>query len=156
MQDWKLLDREQRAVLLAATAKIKNVGDKWLVPSQSESGIKYVVDLGGESPHCNCPDHEIRACRCKHLIAVEIVRQRELFEDGSETGHANRNRDGDRPAPDLSAGLESVQRRADDGEAHLPRVASRPVLDDRKAGPTCGRPRLPLSDAIFSAVFKVY
>ena len=84
MTDWKLLDREQRAVLLAATAKIKNVGDKWLVPSQSESGVKYVVDLGGESPRCNCPDHELRACRCKHLIAVEIVRQRELFEDGSE------------------------------------------------------------------------
>jgi hypothetical protein len=156
MTDWKLLDREQRAVLLAATVKIKNVGDKWLVPSQSESGVKYVVDLSGETPHCNCPDHELRACRCKHLIAVEIVRQRELFEDGSEQ------------VTQTVTVTETVPRQTyrQDWKAYnaaqtTEKHSFQELLHDlcsmiEKPVQRRGRPRLPLSDAIFSAVFKVY
>ena len=44
MADWKLLDREQRGMILAATAKIVQRGKNWIVPSQSGDGTKYVVD----------------------------------------------------------------------------------------------------------------
>jgi hypothetical protein len=50
MTDWKLLDRENRGLLLAATAKIVQSGDRWIVPSQSEGGQKYVVDPDEQSP----------------------------------------------------------------------------------------------------------
>ena len=85
MTDYKALDREGRGLLLAATAKICQQNGKWIVPSQSEGGQKYTVDPSEQSPHCNCPDFELRGCDCKHIIAVRIVRQRELFADGSET-----------------------------------------------------------------------
>src|SRR5580700_10911523 len=86
MTDWKLLDRDNRALILAATQKIVQRGDHWVVSSQSEPGVKtYKVDPDEQSPHCNCPDFELRGCTCKHILAVRIVRQRELFADGSET-----------------------------------------------------------------------
>ncbi len=86
MTDWKLLDRENRALILAATQKIVQIGNQWYVSSQSLPGEKrYKVDPDDQSPHCTCPDFELRGCTCKHILAVRIVRQRELFADGSET-----------------------------------------------------------------------
>jgi len=84
MTDWKLLDREGRGVMLAAMVKITRNSKGWHVPSQTGNG-SYTVTVDGDKSHCNCPDHELRGGECKHLIAVRIVRQRELFEDGSET-----------------------------------------------------------------------
>lgn len=84
MTDWKLANREQRGLMLAAMFKISPRKDHWYVPSQTGSGHGYKVVLNGESPRCNCPDHETTGCKCKHIFAVEVVRQRELFDDGSE------------------------------------------------------------------------
>ena len=41
-------------------------------------------NLDGEKPHCDCPDHQLRGGSCKHILAVKLVIQRELFEDGTE------------------------------------------------------------------------
>jgi SWIM zinc finger len=84
MADWKLLDREQRGMLLAAMVKIVQRGGKWVVPSQTGDGKKYTVNLDEQSPCCTCPDFEMHGHTCKHIYAVRIVRQRELFDDGSE------------------------------------------------------------------------
>jgi len=56
MSDWKLLDREQRGMVLAATVKITQRGSNWFVPWQSGDGTKYVVDPSEQSPSCTCPD----------------------------------------------------------------------------------------------------
>src|SRR5579863_1490404 len=81
--DWKTLDREGRAVMLAATVKITQTEKGWRVPSQAGKG-SYTVNLDGEKPHCDCKDHELRGGSCKHIRAVQIVIQRELFDDGTE------------------------------------------------------------------------
>src|SRR5262245_58560242 len=80
-------EREQRGILIAAKCRIVRKGHRWSVPSQSGPG-EYFVDLEPENsaePRCTCPDHELRGHRCKHIFAVEIVRQREEHADGSET-----------------------------------------------------------------------
>src|SRR3954468_12673386 len=74
--------REQRGLVIAATAKLTKKGGVWLVPSQSGK-CKYTVCPDKENPHCSCQDHETRGCKCKHIYAVEFVIQRELFDDGS-------------------------------------------------------------------------
>jgi transposase len=76
-------DREQRGLALAALYRIEMVDGKWLVPSQSGDGTKYVVDP--EKRHCNCPDHDTRGIKCKHMFAVEFVQTREQHPDGTET-----------------------------------------------------------------------
>jgi hypothetical protein len=77
MTDWKLLDREQRGMLLAAMVKIVRHGSKWIVPSQTGNGTKYDVNPDDQSPCCTSPDFEMHGCTCKHILAVRIVRQRE-------------------------------------------------------------------------------
>lgn len=76
-------DREQRGLALAALYRIEQVDGKWLVPSQTGDGTKYVVDP--EARHCTCPDHRDRAVKCKHMFAVEFVQTRERHPDGTET-----------------------------------------------------------------------
>src|ERR1700722_10198784 len=83
MADWKLLDREQRGMLLAAMVKIVEKNGKWIVPSQSGDGVRYTVNPDDQSPNCTCPDFELHGCPCKTIFAVRIVRQRDLFSDGS-------------------------------------------------------------------------
>src|SRR5687767_10956905 len=62
--------REERGRLLARVQhqRIKPIeGPLWFVPSQKAGG--YLVNV--ETGRCSCPDD---AERCKHSIAVEIVR----------------------------------------------------------------------------------
>jgi hypothetical protein len=42
MTNWKLLDREQRGMVLAAMVKITQRGNKWVVPSQSGDGTRFI------------------------------------------------------------------------------------------------------------------
>src|ERR1700733_2505562 len=74
--------RQQRGLLIAATMRLTQNGDTWQVPSQSASGKKYTVRPN--RGYCSCPDHEATGDKCKHIFAVEVVIQRELFEDGTE------------------------------------------------------------------------
>ena len=74
-----MTEREQKALEIAARAKITRKGDLWIVPSQS--GPKsYTVNP--ESPSCTCADFESQQWRCKHVLAVGIVLERELTPNG--------------------------------------------------------------------------
>ena len=77
--------RQQRGSLaIAAKCKINRIrGEEWAVPS-TVTGFKYVVKVGPNFS-CNCPDHELRKCKCKHVYAVEYVIEREQNSDGSTT-----------------------------------------------------------------------
>jgi hypothetical protein len=70
--------RQERGRLLANDKRIKSLGSKWLVPSQTAPASAYVVDV--ETGKCTCPDHETRAVRCKHLYAVEFVQRETVVE----------------------------------------------------------------------------
>lgn len=79
-----ITEREQRGMAIAALCKIDKQDGVWVVPSQSGNG-KYHVTNDRTDPKCNCPDFETRACKCKHIFAVEYTIQRERNADGSET-----------------------------------------------------------------------
>ena len=81
--------REQRGLVIAATCKIvrerKLFKSRYYVPSSSQDGRKYKVDVTTDAPTCTCPDFEERQQACKHIYAVQFVRQRERNPDGSTT-----------------------------------------------------------------------
>ena len=81
--------RETRGQAIAEKGGIMQSGDSWLVPSASDQKKTYVVRLTAARPYCSCPDFDCLGgsgnFKCKHVIAVEIVRQHSLFPDGSET-----------------------------------------------------------------------
>jgi hypothetical protein len=76
--------RQQKAVEIADKFRIVNDGHKWLVPSQTGAS-KYTVRIVGEKADCTCPDFELRRQQCKHVMAVQIVIQREQNPDGTVT-----------------------------------------------------------------------
>lgn len=146
--------REQRGLLIAATAKISQKGKVWLVPSQSGAG-KYTVSPDEQQPHCSCPDHESHGSACKHIYAVRFVIQRELFDDGTEVET--------RQVTVTETRATYTQNWPAYNSAQTSEKATLQVLlhelcktMDEPTETRLGRPRLPLRDGIFCACFKVY
>jgi len=78
-------EREQRGLVIAATAKLQKSDDgyRWFVPSQTKGCQNtYTVKPDPAHPQCTCPDFTARQQRCKHIYATEIVIRREFTDDG--------------------------------------------------------------------------
>ena len=146
--------REQRGVVIAATAKIRRYGERWMVPSQSGNGV-YMVRIAGEH-QCSCPDWETRREDCKHVFAVMYVMRREENADGSMTvteGIAVAVEP--RPTyPQAWTAYNTAQTSEKEQFQTLLFDLCRNIRTPQVK--RNGRPSLPLSDAIFSATFKVY
>jgi transposase len=148
-------EREQRGLVIAATAKLTKKGGVWLVPSQSGKG-KYTVCPDAAHPHCSCPDHEERGCECKHIYAVRFVIQRELFDDGSVIETRQLTLTEKRTTyPQNWPAYNAAQTT----EKHRFQIMLRDLcqsIPEPPPSPVGGRPSVPLRDALFSACFKVY
>ncbi len=151
--------RQRRGLEIAARCRVVRQGLGWSVPSQSGAG-QYTVrglpfDMDGDAPRCTCPDYETRAVKCKHIIAVEYVIERERNRDGSttvtETVRATNTVR--RTYPQHWSAYNAAQTNEKDKFMVLLRDLCRGLPAPAR---TRGRPRLPLADAVFSAVFKVY
>jgi transposase len=145
--------REQRGMELAATRVIRRKKGAWFVPSQS-GNVKYEVHLAAEKCTCTCLDHETRGVKCKHIFAASFVMKREQHEDGSTTITESLTiTQTKRTYPqNWSAYNEAQTHEQDKFQELLADLCSALVTAPAKTG----RPRLPLSDAVFSIVFKVY
>jgi transposase len=75
--------REQRGVIIAALCKLVSKDGQWVVPSQTASDKRYVVNA--QAGTCTCPDHVETGFKCKHVYAVEFTMKRELAVDGTVT-----------------------------------------------------------------------
>jgi transposase len=150
--------RKQRGLEIAAVFKIVQKGKVWIVPSQTSTALKYTVCPDKEHPHCTCPDHDFHGGMCKHLYAVEFVIQREfVFNDVDEM------------VAQVTTISQTVKKttytqnwRAYNAAQTTEKSKFQALLHDLCKGiesPQAvgrGRPRLPLADALFAAVFKVY
>lgn len=144
--------RKQRAEEILATGKIDRQGHIFFVPSQSGKPRRSV--LLDPAPSCDCADFETRQLPCKHIIAVQIMLERE------KTGE---------PLPEpleLPPIPKRPTYRQDWPNYNLAQTNEKdhfqPLLadlcrnvPDLPAAKT-GRKRIPLADALFAAVFKVY
>ena len=154
MTDWKLLDRENRGLLIAAKSHIKRRGDLYLVPSQSGQG-KYEVLIDTDKPRCDCQDFLNRGVECKHIYAVRFYVQRQQNDDGSETVTETVQvtqtvkRTYRQNWPAYNAAQTSEKR-------HFQTLLHDLCAKVENPSQRTGRPRLPLPDALFSAIFKVY
>ena len=147
-------DREQRGIVIASKSAIKQKGGVWLVPSQSGNS-RYTVCPDPKDPHCTCPDHETRGGKCKHIYAVEYAMLHE-DNDGKITV-AELGLPGKPTRKTYSQDWRAYNAAQTHEKAHF-----QELLRDLCIGinePTrnkTGRKPIPLSDAIFAAVFKVY
>lgn len=153
-------EREQRGIQIAALARIdKDADGFYIVPSQYRPNpTKYKVHHG-ENPTCTCPDFEMRGQKCKHIYAVECVIKRETTEhaDGSTTVRESVTITKTRKTypqnwPAYNTAQVNEKRQFQRLLADLCTQIESPVGEK----PRRGRPALPMADAVFSIVFKVY
>jgi transposase/predicted nucleic acid-binding Zn finger protein len=152
-----MCEREQRGLAIAAVCKVVQKGAVWIVPSQSGEG-KYTVSPDEQSPYCSCPDHETRGVTCKHIHAVRIVIEREKHADGSETVTETTvavTQTKRKTYPQNWKQYNAAQVNEKDQFQRLLRSLCDQVKEST-APAGRGRPKIPMSDSIFMACFKVY
>jgi transposase len=148
--------REQRGLIIAATMKLTKKGKVWQVPSQTGNGTKYTVCPDRETPYCSCPDHEATGGKCKHIYAVEIVIQRELFPDGSETVTKTVTVTEKVQRPSYRQDWPNYNRSQVHEHRHFQSLLADLCGTVPAPAPKPGRPPVPPGDAAFCATLKVY
>ena len=148
MQTEQMEVRKQRGYEIAKTSRIEKTDKGWKVPSQSGGG-HYIVVSNGFGAECNCPDHELRKCKCKHIWAVELIVTKEVDNDGNIkiTQTIKKTYSQDWKNYNLAQQKEK--------ELFMKLLAD---ITNRIQQPayTFGRPTIPLSDMAYNVVFKVY
>jgi Transposase DDE domain len=150
--------RQQRGLEIAALARIEKKGGFYIVPSQTNPHVTaYKVWPNPVKPifTCTCPDHETRRCECKHIYAVRYMLRREANGDGSttvtESVTVTRSR---KTYPQNWSAYNEAQTTEKEAFQKLLADLCRNLPTPEQEGR--GQRRLAMSDAVFSAVFKVY
>jgi transposase len=150
--------RKQRGQIIAECCRLERRPNTntWFVPASSGRG-KYVVELDPHLPSCTCPDWELRGMPCKHIYAVEYAMKRVHNEDGTTTTTQTVTVT-ERPKKPTYRQQWPAYNKAQTNEKDrfqtLLADLCRQFHDD--APRKRGQQPIPLSDAIFSACFKVY
>jgi transposase len=142
--------RQERGLALAkgkAKAFRHIAGDVFFVPSATNAGSGYVVDV--RAGNCSCPDFEERGLVCKHQHAVRYFRHEAEMPDGTTV---------------VTEGIRisypqrwSAYNAAQCEEKDRVQILLRGLCDGiEQPAQRMGRPRLPLGDAVFGAAMKVY
>lgn len=148
--------RQQRGLMIAAMLPIARKEDGWAVPSQSGNG-KYTVHLNSSGTNCTCPDFETHARKCKHIYAVEFVIARECQQKENPDGSVT-------VTEKITVAKRTTYRQnwpayneAQTNEKHQFQSLLRDLCNGiQNPVQGKGRPRLPLSDAVFAVTFKIY
>jgi transposase len=145
--------RREKAEQILATGMITRQGHVFWVPSQSGKP-RHSVMLDGDKPTCDCDDFELRQLPCKHILAVQMMLEREkqgilLPNPPCEPPKLKRP-----TYPQKWTEYNLAQTNEKDYFQCLLSDLCR-VVPDLPAAKT-GRKRIPLADALFAAIFKVY
>ena len=142
--------RKQKGEQIARTVQIQNKGlDKWLVPSQSGNGA-YTVNRAGQDFKCSCPDFQLRGQICKHIYAVEVKVLKWFDRMGNSGTEITIKKTYAQDWPNYTASQTNEGRLFKDLLKDLVENVPEPIREG------AGRPRVPLKEAVFCAVDKVY
>lgn len=143
--------RKEKGIQIASAGKIRKMNGVWVVPSQSGSGV-YIVNQVNSI--CSCPDFETRGCKCKHIYAVEFKIERRKNRDGSTTVIKQMVLTERKTYPQDWTNYNHAQTHEKEVFESLLRDLCSGLPQPVSKGP--GRPKLPISDVVFSSVLKVY
>jgi len=144
--------REERGRQIARLGGIRKLGSGYAVPSQSiaADAPTYLVDLVEQT--CTCPDYELRRLVCKHQEAVMFW---VAWEGGvSDAGGVALPRKRKTYKQNWPAYNAAQAREREHVEVLLRALCEGIEQPPRKPG--AGRRPIPLRDAVFAAVMKVY
>lgn len=147
--------RQQRGLEIAQRCRIDK--DKyrgfWFVPSQSEK--KHYHVMVGRVSFCTCPDYELRGDKCKHIYAVEYTLESSTKTDGS-TMISETVQVSEIPRPTYGQNWTAYNRAQTTEKDQFQSLLHDLCSNIHQPPQGKGRPRIPLSDALFAATFKIY
>lgn len=140
--------REQRGQALANRRAITHVGHIYTIPSESGTG-RYTVDL--EKGTCNCLDFTFRQIVCKHIYAAQFRAKEVATQVPVEP----------MPFPpkfrkSYGQNWTAYNKAQTSEKSEFQRLLAQLCSVVEEPSQTTGRPRLPLSDMLFSIIFKSY
>ena len=148
--------REQRAMEITGDVRITFAAGGWLVNSQTSSD-KYAVNPSATAPSCACEDFQLRALPCKHILAVRLLLERQLRGDPNPAPEQIPPRAPRKTYRQDWPNYNLAQTNEKDHFQVLLADLCRPLPElPLKNAEKGGRPPLPIADAVFAAVFKVY
>jgi transposase len=136
---------QERGLAIAESNTVKKNELGWKVPSQSGNGT-YIVNID-DKPFCSCQFFETEHKKCQHIYAVEFIVKREQRPDGTQIITTRTTYAQAWPA------YNEAQTHEQEHFVTLLRDLCNGIPQPEYK---FGRPRLPLADVVFSAVFKVY
>jgi transposase len=138
--------RHARGLRIVAKGGVRLEGSGWRVNSEQNPGRRYRVNpLAHE---CTCLDHEETGEACKHVYAVLHVMSTVNDEDGTTTVTKTQ--------VTYSQDWSSYNRAQVEEKDTFMALLSDLCSGIPQPPQMTGRPRLPLSDMVFAATFKVY
>lgn len=139
--------RQRRGLAISALTKIDQNRLGYSVPSQSGNGT-YIVSVDDE-PFCTCPDFEKNQQPCKHIFAVEYTIQRETKADGTTKITES--------VTFTKTSEWSIYNEAHTHEQERFTELLQSLCEGIPNAPQkTGRPRLPMSDVVFSLASRAY
>lgn len=140
--------RKENGLIIAKNSRITNTLEGWKVPSQSGKG-EYIVEANGAGATCTCQDFELRQNKCKHIWAAEFVATKVVDQIGKIPASRSKKKT-------YSQNWKSYNLAQQREKLLFMMFLS--DLTNRLKQPSYGfgRPTLPLSDMVYSMVFKVY
>lgn len=147
--------RQLRGIEIAETRTIRKRDGWWWVPSQSGSRL-YRVQLTKKFATCECADFNKRGTACKHIVAACVMQiKREHNADGTTTVTERIVFAAEKQTtyPQNWPAYNAAQTGEQDKFLSLLADLCSGLVSPPSAN---GRPRLPLSDAVFNITFKVY
>lgn len=145
--------RQQKAIEIADKFRITEAHGRWTIPSQTGPGTHTVV-FQDHIGKCTCADFEERRQHCKHILAVQILKERAGEIPGTESVIAD-DEPVKRPTyPQNWPAYNRAQTSEQDVFQALLFDLCQRIEQPRKV--TRGRPPLPLSEMVFSVAYKVY
>lgn len=145
--------REQRGREIAQRGGIKQIGSRYVVPSQAPGGNAYMVDIIDET--CTCPDYESRRNaqgRCKHQEAAWFW----IAWEGSVSEPATVEAPAKRKTYRQNWAAYNEAQTTEKARVEMLLKSLCEGIESPTPSPKGGRPSIPLRDKLFSAVMKVY
>ncbi len=105
--------------------------------------------INGFGAECNCPDHELRKCKCKHIWAVELIVTKEIDQKGNVTITQTIRKT-------YSQNWKNYNLAQEKEKELFMKLLADITSRIRQPAYTFGKPQNPLGDTIYSMVFKVY
>lgn len=141
--------RELSGLEIAQTLDVRREGNVWVVPSQSKPKT-YTVNLFLQT--CTCRDFDSHRTKCKHIYAAEATLRR-------ESGLALPTPDPEkktRPTYKQEWSAYNAAQVNEKAKLQLLLYELCQGIEEPIERRDRGRPRLPITDVIFAAAFKVY